>query len=259
MPSRTVSPVHHAGLQSQGNTQVYARDGVDMQIESSSGRRSPIYIKHGKQNRGNRDELYYGTSDVMPSCQKTSMIETSHIYDDQKLHMVPLREGVPTCSKIYRVVTFKCFRAAVYILPIDDHKQKISKGDLVLVDADRGIDLGTLASESLSLSEARRLVSLYNDKHRQWLMAFAQQNFHVTAQDSQENQIGSISDAFGRQSSADSRQDNQPRMIRRNVQIWEPTALREKEGAEAKAKRLCQQKVLERRLNMEILDAEFQM
>ena len=35
--------------------------------------------------------------------------------------------------------------------------------------------------------------------------------------------------------------------------------LREKEGNEAKAKRMCQQKVAEHHLHMEILDAEFQM
>lgn len=35
--------------------------------------------------------------------------------------------------------------------------------------------------------------------------------------------------------------------------------LHDKEGNEAKAKRVCQQKVVEHRLNMEILDAEFQM
>jgi cell fate regulator YaaT (PSP1 superfamily) len=43
------------------------------------------------------------------------------------------------------------------------------------------------------------------------------------------------------------------------AQNHEIQALRDKEGNEAKAKRVCQQKVAEHRLNMEILDAEFQM
>ena len=50
-----------------------------------------------------------------------------------------------------------------------------------------------------------------------------------------------------------------PKMIKRLAQPHEIHALREKEGNEAKAKRMCQQKVAEHHLNMEILDAEFQM
>ena len=48
-------------------------------------------------------------------------------------------------------------------------------------------------------------------------------------------------------------------MIKRLAQNHEIQALKDKEGNEAKAKRVCQQKVVEHRLNMEILDAEFQM
>ena len=48
-------------------------------------------------------------------------------------------------------------------------------------------------------------------------------------------------------------------MIKRLAQSHEIQTLRDKEGNEAKAKRMCQQKVLEHHLNMEILDAEFQM
>ncbi|KAL1953377.1 hypothetical protein VTO42DRAFT_2948 [Malbranchea cinnamomea] len=50
-----------------------------------------------------------------------------------------------------------------------------------------------------------------------------------------------------------------PKLIKRLAQNHEIQTLRDKEGNEAKAKRVCQQKVAEHRLNMEILDAEFQM
>jgi cell fate regulator YaaT (PSP1 superfamily) len=50
-----------------------------------------------------------------------------------------------------------------------------------------------------------------------------------------------------------------PKLIKRLAQNHEILTLRDKEGNEAKAKRVCQQKVAEHRLNMEILDAEFQM
>jgi cell fate regulator YaaT (PSP1 superfamily) len=50
-----------------------------------------------------------------------------------------------------------------------------------------------------------------------------------------------------------------PRLIRRVAQAHEVQVLREKEGSEAKAKRICQTKVAEHGLNMEILDAEYQL
>ena len=53
--------------------------------------------------------------------------------------------------------------------------------------------------------------------------------------------------------------DIKPKLIKRLAQNHEILTLRDKEGNEAKAKRVCQQKVVEHRLNMEILDSEFQM
>lgn len=50
-----------------------------------------------------------------------------------------------------------------------------------------------------------------------------------------------------------------PKIIKRLAQQHEIQALRDKEGNEAKAKRVCMQKVKEHGLHMEILDAEFQM
>jgi cell fate regulator YaaT (PSP1 superfamily) len=50
-----------------------------------------------------------------------------------------------------------------------------------------------------------------------------------------------------------------PKIIKRLAQNHEIQALRDKEGNEAKAKRVCMQKVKEHGLHMEILDAEFQM
>jgi len=53
--------------------------------------------------------------------------------------------------------------------------------------------------------------------------------------------------------------DLKPRLIKRLAANHEIMTLKEKEGNEAKAKRVCQHKVAEHRLNMEILDAEFQL
>jgi hypothetical protein len=52
--------------------------------------------------------------------------------------------------------------------------------------------------------------------------------------------------------------DPRPRMIKRLAKQDEVHLLRDKEGNEAKAKRVAQAKVNEHNLRMEILDAEFQ-
>ena len=52
--------------------------------------------------------------------------------------------------------------------------------------------------------------------------------------------------------------DIRPKMIKRHAQPHEIHLLKDKEGSEAKAKRVCAGKVDEHGLNMEILDAEFQ-
>ncbi|KAK3071460.1 hypothetical protein LTS18_014858, partial [Coniosporium uncinatum] len=53
--------------------------------------------------------------------------------------------------------------------------------------------------------------------------------------------------------------DVRPKLIKRIATPYEVSQLMEKEGSEAKAKRLCQHKANERGLKMEILEAELQM
>jgi len=55
------------------------------------------------------------------------------------------------------------------------------------------------------------------------------------------------------------RQNINPKPIRRKAEPHEIQVLKDKEAGEAKAKRVCQAKALELGLQMEILDAEFQM
>jgi cell fate regulator YaaT (PSP1 superfamily) len=53
--------------------------------------------------------------------------------------------------------------------------------------------------------------------------------------------------------------DLKPKINKRLAQNHEIQALRDKEGNETKAKRVCMQNVREHDLHMEILDAEFKM
>ena len=139
---------------------------------------------------------------------------------------------------------------------------RVNKGDLVIVEADRGTDLGTVATDVVSWAEAKEAKDKFIEDHHKWLMMFSQHNQNGTVPGQNPNGQPSTSmmnNSSGQHSMHDLPSGEiKPKMIKRVALNHEIQALREKEGAEAKAKRACQQKVLEHRLRMEILDAEFQ-
>lgn len=164
-------------------------------------------------------------------------------------------------NQLLYIVTFKCHRADVFYFQEDTGLQ-VKTGDLVIVEADRGTDLGTVQHANISLQEARELKQQYAEEHYKWLMMFSRQgqlegsnvaNAGLTARSATG---GMGPHAHGVQETS---ADIKPKLIKRLAQNHEIMTLRDKEGNEAKAKRVCQQKVAEHRLNMEILDAEFQM
>jgi cell fate regulator YaaT (PSP1 superfamily) len=165
------------------------------------------------------------------------------------------------------MVTFKAQRADVFYVQEGTGLQ-VRKGDLVIVEADRGADLGTVASESIPFSEAKELKDKYMQEHFQWLMVFSRHGQDGTVAGPNPNgQPSTSNSAIGGMGGSPNQTGAQdlpscelkPKMIKRLAQSHEIQTLRDKEGNEAKAKRVCQQKVVEHRLNMEILEAEFQM
>lgn len=169
------------------------------------------------------------------------------------------------------LVTFKACRADVFYVSEGTGLQ-VKPGDLVIVEADRGTDLGTVAHDNCSWAKARELKEHYTEEHYKWLMMFSRhgQNGttnthgldgqHVQPNSPHSSAVGSSGASTGLSNSQEPLNNElKPKMIKRLAQAHEIQTLREKEGNEAKAKRACQQKVVEHRLNMEILDAEFQM
>ncbi|WEW58332.1 hypothetical protein PRK78_003800 [Emydomyces testavorans] len=164
------------------------------------------------------------------------------------------------------IVTFKCCRADVFYIQEDTGLQ-VKPGDLVIVEADRGTDLGTVAHANVTWQRARELKEHFAEEHYKWLMLFSRQNQsgapHAVNPNGPSGLSGSAVGGMGPQSSHMGQEaqggDIKPKLIKRLAQNHEIQTLRDKEGNEAKAKRVCQQKVAEHRLNMEILDAEFQM
>ncbi|KAL8903504.1 MAG: hypothetical protein Q9207_003889 [Kuettlingeria erythrocarpa] len=174
-------------------------------------------------------------------------------------------------SQLLYLVTFKACRADVFYVSEGTGLQ-VRPGDLVIVEADRGTDLGTVAHENCSWAQARELKERLTEDHFKWLMMFSRhgQSGPATGHGIDGQPLPSSSphsSAVGITAPPSGLSNFQeppggelkPKMIKRLAQAHEIQTLKEKEGNEAKAKRACQQKVVEHRLNMEILDAEFQM
>ncbi|KAL8959146.1 MAG: hypothetical protein Q9193_003939 [Seirophora villosa] len=174
-------------------------------------------------------------------------------------------------NQLLCIVTFKACRADIFYVSEGTGLQ-VNLGDLVIVEADRGTDLGTVAHNNCSWAKARELKEFFTEEHFKWLMMFSRHGQSSTTtghgldgQQVQPNSLHSITvGATGPSTGMSNLQESsngelKPKMIKRLAQAHEIQTLREKEGNEAKAKRACQQKVVEHRLNMEILDAEFQM
>lgn len=183
----------------------------------------------------------------------------------------PLGHPQPGLNQLLHVVTFKACRADVFYSQEGTGLQ-VKPGDLVIVEADRGTDLGTVAQDNVTWAKAKELKEHFIEEHYRWLMIFSRhgQNGPTSALNAgrqaptsnsiQSSTVGGTGSINGQSGVQDPQcAELKPKMIKRLAQAHEIQVLRDKEGNEAKAKRVCQQKVVEHRLNMEILDAEFQM
>ncbi|KAL5413533.1 hypothetical protein PMIN03_003744 [Paraphaeosphaeria minitans] len=166
--------------------------------------------------------------------------------------------------RIY-VVQFKCSRSEVYYL-YENTGLEIRVGDLVIVEGDRGHDLGQVTHADVTMDDAKRLKNEANEDHFRWLVMFSQ--YSVAGASAKNAMLGSLFRAHEVPKTGNRPQltgmgvqqdpENKPRMIRRLAQTHEILQLRDKEGEEARAKRMATEKALDHNLPMEILDAEFQ-
>ncbi|KAI1167178.1 PSP1 C-terminal conserved region-domain-containing protein [Nemania serpens] len=173
----------------------------------------------------------------------------------------------PRHNQLLHIVLFKCSRADVFYIQ-EGTGLTVKPGDLVIVEADRGTDLGTVAKDNVDWQAAKELKEHYAEEHYKWLVMYSQ---NAAAQEGtgaglmaasnglQGSAIGGMGPPSGHHMQEANSGELKPKMIKRLAQSHEIHGLRDKEGNEAKAKRMCMQKVKEHGLNMEILDAEFQM
>jgi hypothetical protein len=174
----------------------------------------------------------------------------------------------PRHNQLLHIVLFKCSRADVFYIQ-EGTGLTVKPGDLVIVEADRGTDLGTVDRSEVDWQTAKELKEHYAEEHYKWLMMYSQNaaaaqegtgaGLMAAANGMQGSAIGGMGPPSQHHMQEPNAGELKPKLIKRLAQSHEIHSLREKEGNEAKAKRVCMQKVKEHGLNMEILDAEFQM
>jgi hypothetical protein len=174
----------------------------------------------------------------------------------------------PRHNQLLHIVLFKCARADVFYIQ-EGTGLTVKPGDLVIVEADRGTDLGTVAKDSVDWQTAKELKEHYAEEQYKWLMMYSQgasatqdgsgPGLLASSAGLQGSAIGGMGPPSQHHMQEPNAGELRPKLIKRLAQNHEIHSLREKEGQEAKAKRVCMQKVKEHGLNMEILDAEFQM
>jgi len=165
--------------------------------------------------------------------------------------------------KALYIVSFKSSRSEIHYVA-EGSELNPQPGDMVVVDGDRGQDMGMVKHANLSLEEAKNLKAEFNRKHYKALVTFSRLFPHVAAAAQGDAELPAQTDAVAASNLADPRgrkdpNSVQPKLIKRIATENEVRLLRDKEGNEAKAKRICQTKVNAHSIHMEILDAEFQL
>ncbi|ODQ81769.1 hypothetical protein BABINDRAFT_33381, partial [Babjeviella inositovora NRRL Y-12698] len=120
-------------------------------------------------------------------------------------------------------------------------RSELKLGDLVVVEADRGKDLGKLVRLNVTIDEARVLKLRQNQEQQ---AALAVENEGVSPEAHQQPSAPPVL--------------HYPKPIIRFAQRPEILQLLSKQADEIKAKRICQLKVHQHNLSMSIIDAEYQ-
>ncbi|KAG8731190.1 hypothetical protein FRC12_019847, partial [Ceratobasidium sp. 428] len=129
--------------------------------------------------------------------------------------------SVPPGAPLY-VVEFKAGRTDLFFSSENSGEDPIRRGDLVIVEADRGKDLGKVVNDSISLAEVERFM------------------------------MEGADDGQG------GRKEIMPKRIYGRAGPGDTQLLLSKMQDEVKALQLCQTKIKQKKLPMEVIDAEYQ-
>ena len=255
--------------QSQGDGGEYTRFRSPVNLQEQQLELEHLHFRNYAASYFSNADTTLRTSELYQTSVSPSAMLTSYGTQSQHGRMQHIGHPHAHHGQLLYLVTFKAARAEFYYVQ-EGTGLHVKAGDLVIVEADRGTDLGTVAHENVDWAGAKELKEKYVEEHYKWLMMFSRHgqngatpasnpNASTPANGAHGSTIGGMGPSGQSASPENSNVEIKPKMIKRLAQTHEIQTLREKEGNEAKAKRMCQQKVLEHHLNMEILDAEFQM
>ncbi|KAH9060755.1 PSP1 C-terminal conserved region-domain-containing protein [Lactarius vividus] len=154
---------------------------------------------------------------------------------------VPLH-AVPASCPLY-IVEFKAGRTDLFYAT--DLALDIRVGDLVIVEADRGKDLGKVVNDTITLAE----VEAFQRQQQQ------QQSSHVGYSETPTSPGEHPSLSAG---GTGSKKEINPKLIYGKAGTQDAQLLMTKMQDEVKALQLCQNKVRQKKLPMEVVDAEYQ-
>lgn len=135
------------------------------------------------------------------------------------------------------MIEFKSGRTDFYY--VSDPSLKLRIGDLVLVEADRGKDLGKVATDILTVNQVLLLQQQQQQQHN------SNSNRLVIDEEKTDDKKSMM-------------MDSHVKKIYRQAAPDEVSLLLNKEQDEQRALTVCLQKIKNRKLPMEVVDAEFQ-
>ncbi|KAL4069145.1 PSP1 C-terminal conserved region-domain-containing protein [Scleroderma yunnanense] len=231
----------HGLQQQQASLTARFIPGKGIQYVSSQGNDSPTYNRSASQSASGLSSPLSPTTGrpIQPQQgpyypqqiqRRTSDAPTPNLNDLGK--GVPL-SSVPASWPLY-IVEFKAGRTDLFYLT--DLTLDIRVGDLVIVEADRGKDLGTVVNDTITLKEVEAF-----EREQRERVAFGD---------------GGPLSPGGQQGG--SKKEINPKMIYGKAQPQDTQQLITKLQDEIKALQLCQNKVRQKKLPMEVIDAEYQ-
>ena len=260
--------------QIQTNTGQYVRNRAPSYSGVSASLQSPISPTGSRIINPQQPPYYSQTrkySDAHQSHQQQPPTPSTPLHSHTSSNLSDLGKGlplhaVPPTWPLF-IVEFKAGRTDLFYLPPSgthtglewdnvSPDRDIRVGDLVIVEADRGKDLGKVVNDRITLEEVEAFQKMQAEK----AIAFAVGVGIMGEPTSPEGTPTSAGDAAQGTSAAGPtpKKDINPKMIYGKAGPQDVQLYASKMQDEFKALQLCQSKVRAKKLPMEVIDAEFQ-
>ncbi|KAF9397220.1 hypothetical protein BGX21_009090 [Mortierella sp. AD011] len=231
----------------------FNRHSLDNELAQQAQRRHSVAGLGGSHNRQNAASLALASSleslqlNDVNQLNNWSLYEEPYEEDEYQLQGSSTKElgkglslgQLPHCGSLY-VVEFKAGRNDLFYIA-ENSGVSLKTGNLVIVEADRGKDLGKITNDSIT---------------PQQIQAMQAQQAEIAAIQAQQD--GSGVGSGGSNGVHRTPKEIHPKKIFRLAQSSEIAQLVNKSQDEIKAMMVCQTKVRQKRLPMEVVDAEYQ-